>query len=92
MDEQLKTFITSLETHQGYAESTRQAYASDIYQFINYLNRELGRKPKATDFTSEVTGKFLEIERKAGMKPSTLHRRRVSLKRFAQYLTEKEIT
>jgi integrase/recombinase XerD len=91
MDEQLKTFIRTLKPQQGYAESTRQAYANDLFQFIKYLQMNLGRKPNVTDFTPEVTKKFLEGERKAGMKPSTLHRRRVAIKRFAQYLSEQEI-
>jgi integrase/recombinase XerD len=91
MDEQLKTFIRTLKPQQGYAESTRQAYANDLFQFFKYLQINLGRKPKVTDFTPEVTKKFLEGERKAGMKPSTLHRRRVAIKRFAQYLSEQEI-
>jgi integrase/recombinase XerD len=88
MDEQLKAFIHTLDTQQGYTESTRQAYAADLYQFFKFLEIYFGRKPKLTDFTLEVTKKFLEGERKAGMKPSTLHRRRVALKRFAQYLSD----
>jgi len=91
MDEQLKTFVRTLGTKQDYAESTRQAYANDLYQFIEFLQANLGRKPKVTDFTPEIIQKFLEIERKAGMKASTLHRRRVALKRFAQYLSDNNI-
>jgi integrase/recombinase XerD len=88
MDTQLKTYLGTLEAHQGYAENTRQAYANDLFQFYEYLKINLGRKPRVSDFTLEVTKKFLEAERKSGMKPSTLHRRRVSLKRFAQYLSD----
>jgi len=91
MDEQLKTYLGTLKSHQGYAENTRQAYASDLFHFVNFLKSNLGRKPEVKDFTSEVTKKFLEVERKSGMKPSTLHRRRVSLKHFAQYLRDQEI-
>jgi integrase/recombinase XerD len=91
MDEQLKTFVRTLDRKQGYAENTRQAYANDLYQFIKFLQVNLGRKPKVTDFTPEAIKKFLEGERKAGMKPSTLHRRRVVLKQFAQYLADNNI-
>lgn len=86
MYEQLKTFIHTLDTQQDYAKSTCQAYENDLFQFIEFLKTDLGRIPKVTDFTPETTKKFLEVERKAGMKPSTLHRRRVALKHFAQYL------
>jgi integrase/recombinase XerD len=91
MDEQLETFLGTLKSHYRYAENTRQAYASDLFQFINFLESNLGRKPEVTDFTPAITKKFLEIERKSGMKPSTLHRRRVSLKHFAQYLCDQGI-
>jgi integrase/recombinase XerD len=91
MDEQLKTYLDTLKSHHGYAENTRQAYANDLFQFINFLGSNLGRKPEVADFTPALTKKFLEVERKSGMKPSTLHRRRVSLKHFAQYLHDQGI-
>ncbi len=86
MDDQLETYLGTLKSHHRYAKNTCQAYANDIFQFLSFLESNLGRKPEATDFTPEVTKKFLEVEKKSGMKPSTLHRRRVSLKHFAQFL------
>ena len=88
MDNQLKTYLGTLKSHQKYAKNTYQAYANDLFQFFNFLESNLGRKPETTDFTPEVTKKFLEVEKKSGMKPSTLHRRRVSLKHFAQFLCD----
>jgi site-specific recombinase XerD len=89
MDVQLNAYLSNLEAQQDYAENTRQAYASDVHKFVRYLKSKLGRELQVTDFTPQATKRFLDKERKSGLKPSTLHRRRVSLKHFAQYLTDK---
>jgi integrase/recombinase XerD len=89
MDVQLNAYLSNLEAQQDYAENTRQAYASDVHKFLGYLKSKLGRELQVTDFTPKATKRFLDKERKSGLKPSTVHRRRVSLKHFAQYLTGK---
>lgn len=86
MDAQLNAFLSELKTRGGYSENTRQAYASDLQQFITYLTAKLGRNPHVTDITPQLARKFLDGERKSGLKPSTLHRRRVALKQFAHFL------
>lgn len=86
MDTQLNAFLSELKTRRGYADNTRQAYASDLQQFVAYLTSKLGRNPQVSDITPQLARKFLDGERKSGLKPSTLHRRRVALKQFAKYL------
>ncbi len=85
----MNAYLSNLEAQQDYAENTRQAYASDVHKFVRYLKSKLGRELQVTDFTPQAAKRFLDKERKSGLKPSTLHRRRVSLKHFAQYLTDK---
>ena len=85
----MNAYLSNLEAQQDYAENTRQAYSSDVHKFVGYLKSKLGRELQVTDFTPQATKRFLDKERKSGLKPSTLHRRRVSLKHFAQYLTSK---
>jgi len=89
MDVQLNAYLSNLEAQQDYAENTRQAYASDVHKFVGYLKSKLGRELQVTDFTPQATKRFFDKERKSGLKPSTLLRRRVSIKHFAQYLTDK---
>lgn len=88
MDVQLNAFLSNLKAQSGYADNTQQAYASDLHQFVEFLTIRLGRKPNVTDITTQVIRKFLDGEKKSGLKPSTLHRRRVALKHFAQYLID----
>lgn len=39
MYQQVEDFITSLETEKGYSENTRLAYRSDLFQFLDYLDK-----------------------------------------------------
>ena len=89
MEKQIKAFLSTLEAEQGYAQNTRKAYTNDLRQFSEYLEANVKREPILADFTPRATKKFLDGEKKSGVKSTTLHRRRVSLKRFAEYLTEK---
>jgi integrase/recombinase XerD len=85
MDQIIK-FLALLEKEQEVSESTRKAYASDLQKFVNFLKSTRKREPVVGDFTVKAFVQFLEHEKKQGLKPSTLHRRRVSLKKFAEYL------
>lgn len=85
MDQIIK-FLTLLKNDQEVSESTRKAYASDLHRFVDFVANNNKREPVAADFTVKVFFQFLDHEKKQGLKPSTLHRRRVSLKKFAEYL------
>ena len=88
MELTVDTFLTELKSQAGYSEHTLQAYASDIRRFIEYLRKTLKHPPDTEDFNTENTKRFLDSEKKAGMRESTIFRRRASLRRFANYLNE----
>lgn len=87
--DQLVEFLMVLDSEMEVSESTKKAYASDLQKFVEFVERKLKRKPQFSDFSAAVFFQFLEDEKKKGLKPSTLHRRRVALKKFAEYLHQK---
>jgi integrase/recombinase XerD len=84
--DQIIEFLALLENEQEVSESTRKAYASDLQKFVDFLKSNHKREPVISDFSVKAFFQFLDHEKKQGLKPSTLHRRRVSLKKFAAYL------
>lgn len=88
MEEQVGAFLASSEFKLTYSSSTRLAYENDLYRFLRFLEQELGRPPRVEDFTAERVADFLEAEKEAGRRPSTILRRRASLRRFAAFLSE----
>ena len=82
-------FITALKADQSISASTRNAYASDLTRFLEYLDQPDKQNHKPAVLNPKSFSKFLERERKLGLKPSTLHRRRASLKKYAEFLTER---
>lgn len=88
MEEQVRAFLASLETQLAYSPSTRLAYDNDLRCFVEYLQGSLGHPPLLSDFNARQVAAFLETERQAGRRPSTLLRRRASLRRFARFLRQ----
>ncbi|MEK6221136.1 MAG: tyrosine-type recombinase/integrase [Chloroflexota bacterium] len=88
MNLSVAAFINSLQGDSGYAENTRQAYANDLQCFYYFLTKKLGRDPQTSDLSSEIVTKYFEFEKNEGLKLSTIHRRRATLKRYSQYLIE----
>ena len=86
---QINAFLTYLESLARYTENTRQAYANDLKRFIEHLTKKLGREPEIQDVSSQSISSYLDSERKSGFKPSTLYRRRASVRTFAQFLAQK---
>ncbi len=86
---QLPAFFSNLEEVSNYSSSTLEAYKNDLNRFIRYLKESIQRKPTVPDFTTGAISEYLKNERESGFKPSTLYRRRASLRRFAAYLKEK---
>ena len=90
MENQAQAFIADLETQPAYSHSTRLAYQNDLRGFSAFLRRTLGREPALADFNAQQAANFLEAERQAGRRPSTLLRRRACLRRFAAFLRRSE--
>lgn len=88
MEEQVRAFLASLDATLAYSSNTRQAYWSDLRCFVAYLEKQLNRPPHLEDFCAQQVTNFLEAERQGGRQPSTLLRRRASLRRFARFLQE----
>ncbi|HEX7974890.1 MAG TPA: site-specific integrase [Anaerolineales bacterium] len=88
MEGQVRAFLASLEFPSAYSPSTRLAYENDLRCFLEYLHRALGRDPLLNDFNEHRAAEFLHAERQAGRRPSTLLRRRASLRRFASFLRQ----
>lgn len=88
MDEQVRAFLASLETRLAYSPSTRLAYENDIHRFVEFLEGSLQRPAKLEDFNADQVASFLDHERQDGRRPSTLLRRRASLRRFASFLRQ----
>jgi integrase/recombinase XerD len=90
MKGQVQAFLASLESQEGYSASTRLAYDNDLRCFIRYLEETWGREPALADFSPEQIANFLNAERVAGRRPSTLLRRRASVRRFASFLRQQQ--
>lgn len=90
MKGQLQAFLINLESQDSYSASTRLAYDNDLRCFLHYLESTLQREPDLTDFIPSQIANFLYSEREAGRRPSTLLRRRASLRRFASFIRQQE--
>ncbi len=89
IESQLNAFLSKLEKVSKYSSNTLDAYRNDLTRFFRYLKDSIKRIPVITDFTPETISQYLSIERKKGYKPSTLYRRRASLRSFAGFLNGK---
>jgi integrase/recombinase XerD len=84
--DQINEFLSALDADNKISANTRNAYASDLSRFFDYLNTTSKQQPDQTQLTAKSFSRFLDHERKTGLKPSTLHRRRASLKKYAEFL------
>ena len=84
----IATYLMSLKLTGEYSKNTVQAYSSDLKRFLQFLEERTGGKPLIDDFSSVAIKEFLETENEAGFSASTLHRRKVVLSQFSQYLTK----
>ncbi|MFC1936116.1 tyrosine-type recombinase/integrase [Chloroflexota bacterium] len=91
MDAQINAFLNELKLHTLYSANTQKAYAQDLSRFLNFMRDKFKRPPKSADLTITAIGDFLNSERKSGFKPSTLYRRRASIRRFAQFLVNRGV-
>ena len=91
METQVNAFLANLAAQSAYAESTRLAYASDLRVFLKYISDTLYRPPQLPDLNPGQVAQFLEAERQAGRRYSTLVRRWVTLRQFAAYLSQQGI-
>lgn len=91
MEGLVSAFLDYLESQLTYSSSTRLAYQNDLRCFLAFLEKQIEREPGPNDFTPGQAAAFLSAEREAGRRPSTLLRRRASLRRFAAFLSECDV-
>jgi integrase/recombinase XerD len=86
MEGQVRAFLSSLKLQSTYSSNTCMAYDNDLHRFVDHLQKTLKRPPDLADFTPRQVADFLQMERLAGRRPSTLLRRQACLRRFARFL------
>jgi len=91
MELQVDNFIESLRDQGGCSQRTIEAYKGDLKRFCDYLESVLKHSAQVDDFNQETLSDFLQSERKAGKRASTLLRRRAALRRFGEYLAERDL-
>lgn len=90
MEGLVRAFLAYLESQLTYSPSTRLAYYNDLRCFLAYLEKRLNISPDLKDLTAEEIASFLSAEREAGRRPSTLLRRRASLRRFTSFVSQQD--
>jgi integrase/recombinase XerD len=86
--DRIRKFILFLEAENSISVNTINAYKSDLIRFYEYLNSNTEFPQHNHNLTSKSFSMFLEREKKLGLKPSTLHRRKVTLKKYAEFLNQ----
>jgi site-specific recombinase XerD len=86
IDVQADAFLKRINTPQRYSLHPRHAYANDVRSFVLFLRKSAQEAPTLEDFTPHQVQAYLDHQHKLGLQPSTLNRRRASLRRFARYL------
>ncbi len=85
----LNPFIAFLRLEIGLAAPTAKAYSTDLELFFSFLE-DRGHSTPA-DVTRDDILDFLENEQRAGMEPTTIARRLVSIKVFFRYLVTERV-
>ncbi len=85
----LNPFIAYLRLEIGLAAPTAKAYSTDLEFFFSFLE-DRGHSTPA-DVTRDDILDFLENEQRAGMEPTTIARRLVSIKVFFRYLVTERV-
>jgi len=83
---EIEAFLAELRTKEMASRSTLLAYARDLHAFLAFLENSIDRSVGINDLKPQRISAFLEAEKNAGLKRSTLTRRLVTLRRFFAYL------
>ncbi len=84
MHELLERFLDYIEVEKGLSENTRQAYRSDLADYLGFLrSRAVGSPVGAAK--EDISAYLLELKRR-GNQPATLARRLSAVKAFMRFL------
>lgn len=86
MDGEVEAFLDHIVYENGESANTREAYASDLSFFTEYLSRA-GRKAFSEVTRDDIAG-FLDEEGRGGLRDATRQRRLVAIRMFFAFLTE----
>lgn len=78
-----------LDLERGLSPNSVMAYCSDLEDFLDYLERRGGREPE--DVTRDDILDYLETCLDAGLEPSSIARRLISIKVFFRYLVQERV-
>lgn len=88
MDTELDRFAEYIRVVRNLAEHTVRAYATDVAEFIDFLEEEeLGNDPSMLD--SRVIRRYLARLHRRGISKSSVSRKLASLRAFFKYLLQK---
>jgi integrase/recombinase XerD len=82
----LQSFLDFVSLEKGLSPNTRAAYATDLNDFISFLERR--RAASFNAVTRRMITDYLVAGREGGLKTSTLHRRLVAIKVFFRFLQQ----
>jgi integrase/recombinase XerC len=86
MRDSAAAFLRHLERERNASPHTIRAYAEDLAQFSSYLQRELGRSPRAADVDHLLVRGFLAELHQRGLRKSSSARKLAGLRSFFRYL------
>lgn len=84
MDELLECFLDYIEVEKGLSENTRQAYGSDLADYLAFLRTRSVDSPVEAK-REDISAYLLELKRR-GNQPATLARRLSAVKSFSAFL------
>jgi integrase/recombinase XerC len=79
-------FLRHLDRERNASPHTRRAYARDLAQFVEHLEREFGRAPKAEDVDHLAIRGFLAALHRSGIKKVSAARKLACLRSFFRWL------
>lgn len=90
MDE-ITQYLKKLAVDGDHSASTLRSYSSDLRRFKQYVFKYQKELVNNGELSPDLFLSFLNSEHDLGFKPSTLHRRKVTLTQFADYLFQNGI-
>lgn len=79
-------FLDHLRSQKKYSTNTLEAYASDLFHFLNFLNEQKVSVTSFENITVEIFRNYLAYLSKVGNTPRSISRKFSSLRSFAKYL------
>jgi len=79
-------FLDHLRSQKKYSVNTLEAYASDLFDFLNFLNEQKVSVSSFENMTVEVFRNYLGHLSKVGNTPRSISRKFSSLRSFSKYL------